>query len=403
MTRLKAAWEVTVAELRRTLRDPHVVAYLVAPVALYPLLLWGLLNLQVYETSRLHADPVRVRVEGADSVRVPLESALRERRFEVLRDSPESPHDAPVDIALVARDDGVAWQLEAHHASTRPRSRRAMNQLRRALGEIRVERAKSLVQARGVGFPPAYVVHPNPLNGADRFAQSLIGVVVGYIGVFAILLSGVYPAIDLVVAERERSTLETLLVAAVPRWVLLLGKTAACGVITWLAALGNMGSLTLVLLHLQATLPGVMPRGPLIGGDPVGFSLVLPVLAATALLVASLNITVALLARTFKEGEMMGTALLIAGVLPGFVVVVAVMAGETSGLELIPIGNAMLAVQLAAVGDLGLGTAVLIASENLALALVALVVAGGLMAREDFVLLGRQPRLLGWMRRPESP
>ncbi len=397
---LRAVAAVAATELRRTLRDPHVVAYLMAPIVLYPMILWGALQLSLYEEGRKEREPIRVEVTGP----APIVDALSEAPFVAGSGGLAALDADTLDVIVEVEADGEAWTATVHHASTRPRSRRGLDEVRAALGRVRKRRLQALAEAAGVApevLDPPDVVE-EPLNGVESFVAGVAALIVGYIGAFAMLLSAIYPAIDVVVAEREKGTLETMLLVPTPRFAILVGKAVGCATLVGLAALGNMGSLWLTLGHMASLMPGDVEIEVQLGSEPLSMLLALPALAATALLVSSIAILAVLPARTFKEGEVIVTTAVMSGLLPIIVLLVAVLAGESEWLWWLPVANLMLVLQRALMGELSVLLAVGVTLEGLVLAGLALAAAAALAGREDFLVGGRLPRWLAWMHRSEA-
>ena len=397
---LRAAAAVAVAELRRTLRDPHVAAYLLAPIALYPMLVWGGIQLGLYEEGRREREPIRVEVSGPAA----LVDALSEAPFTPATGGLPALEGGELDVLVQASAQGEAWHAELHHTSTRARSRRGLDEVRQALSELRAERLAALAADARVdtALLAGARIHEEPVNGVEAFVASVVAVLIGYIAAFAMLLSSIYPAIDVVVAERERGTLETLLLAAVPRWALLLGKALSCTTLVALAALGNMASLALTMAHLRALVFEDLDLRAGLAPEPWMLIAALPVLVSTALLVSSLAIAVVLPARTFKEGEMIATSAVMVGFLPGVAAVIALIAGETTGLLALPFANLIVVLHRALTGELAAWMVLGPTLENTLLAAVALAGAAALAGREDFLIGGRLPRWLRWMHRSEA-
>ena len=68
----------------------------------------------------------------------------------------------------------------------------------------------------------------------------------GFLAMMLVVLASTgafYPALDLGAGEKERGTLETLLLAPVPRVAVAMGKFAAVFVITFLSAVLHLVSL----------------------------------------------------------------------------------------------------------------------------------------------------------------
>jgi sodium transport system permease protein len=159
-------------------------------------------------------------------------------------------------------------------------------------------------------------------------------------------LGGIYPAVDLTAGEKERGTLETLLVASVTPTQVMAAKYATVAMVACFSALANL-----------AAMGGTFGAGLSLGGPttitvhfgPGQLAVMLVCLVPAALLIAGLALSVASTARTFKEGQALMTPLLLVILLPA-------LASQMPGIELttltalVPLLNVSLLVKAVALG-----------------------------------------------------
>ena len=163
-------------------------------------------------------------------------------------------------------------------------------------------------------------------------------------------LGALYPAVDLGAGEKERGTLETLLVAPVSRLALVLGKF----LVVLLAALVSAVLATASLgLSLQV---GFLAELSLLSGGSFSFS-ALDALTAIAMILpvgcifSALLLALSIFAKSFKEGQSYAGPLQIVVILPAFV-------SFLPGVELdwvmasIPVVNVSLALKEIFTGNL---------------------------------------------------
>lgn len=205
-------------------------------------------------------------------------------------------------------------RLELYYDGARAASRRASSRARSVLeGYGRTLTGPRLV-ARGVS---PQVVRPFDLEARDLSTPAArAAVVLAMLPIFlltAAFVGGMNVAIDTTAGERERGTLEGLLMRPVPRWGLAVGK--------WLAAAVLNGAVvTLTLLIAGWVLRGErlqaleVPLG--LGGRET--LLILAALLPLAAFAPALQMLVAIFARTFKEAQTYLSLLLFVPVLPGF-------------------------------------------------------------------------------------
>jgi sodium transport system permease protein len=192
-----------------------------------------------------------------------------------------------------------------------------------------------------------------------------------------------YPAIDVLVGERERKTLEALLATGVSRTAVVVGKYLTVVAAAVVAGCLNLGSMLLTGLQFLRSI-----------GDFGGSDFSLPPLAIPVMILGSLligaflgaaMILLASLARSFKEGQSLVTPFYSLSILPA---VMAVFPGFrlTEGTALIPVANIALMMRGALQGDLPQGPVVMALAWNVALTLSILLAASWLLRQEDVLV-----------------
>ena len=129
------------------------------------------------------------------------------------------------------------------------------------------------------------------------------------------ITGGMYTAIDAVAGEKERRTLETLVVTPPSRASLAAGKSLA---VFTMSALTILLSLTSTFLTFRFGLPAIEKGGELAMTMEVGLFALLMVVALPYLaMLAGLEITLSAYGKSFKETQNYFTALMFAVMLPG--------------------------------------------------------------------------------------
>ena len=187
-------------------------------------------------------------------------------------------------------------------------------------------------------------------------------------------MASLYPAVEAVVADRERGTLETSLVTAAPRWVFVAGKLVSVGAITLVAMVATLVGAMITLYHLASL------TGRPIGLPPARLLLMLPLASATALTGAAISLVAAAPTRSFKQAQNTTTA-------AATVVMMAAMAGMlphaelSGGLGFIPVTNTILVMRELLMGRAPTGWAALAAVELLAIGGIAVAGASRSLGR----------------------
>lgn len=201
------------------------------------------------------------------------------------------------------------------------------------------------------------------------------GAFLAYILILLCLSGAMYPAIDLGAGEKERGTLETLLICPVSRIAIVLGKfltvltTALLTTLITVTSFGIWGGLAVAFTdvpEVTATLASISVVDLLLM-----FSLLLP----TAAIFASLLLAISIYARTFKEAQNYMSPLMIVVIVPLMIAMAPGMELDTT-TALIPLTNIALAIKelLKGTVDYGILTLIFASTSAVAAALIAFCV-----------------------------
>jgi sodium transport system permease protein len=180
---------------------------------------------------------------------------------------------------------------------------------------------------------------------ADKREQ--LGVVIGeilpYILLMICMMATQYPAIDLGAGEKERGTLETLLLAPVPRSSLVLAKFGVLFTAGMTAALLMVANIGLLLAVFGERIdPNLMQVVHSIGTLDL-FMLAL-MLVPTAAIFASLLLSISIYAKNFKEAQGFNAPLI-------FMTMLCILLADLPGMKLnwlwamMPVTNVSLAMR----------------------------------------------------------
>ena len=296
-------------ECRESLRDRRVLinSLLVGPL-LGPVLFLVLMRLVVGRELEKAEQPLPVVVIGAE--RAPeLVGALRQMGLEQLpplADPELAVREQRIDLALrIAADFGANWragrpaQVELIYDSSR---REAQGDVERLRGMLDVySRRNGALRLLARGLSPAVAT---PLTVATRDAATpqargaLLFAMLPYMLVLTIFIGGIWLAIDSTAGERERQSLEPLLINPVPRDRILLGKLMATAVF-------SLASLTLGLgaFLVAGRFMPTEELGLSLALGPHFFAVALPMLVPLVLLICIAQILIAAFARSVREAQ----------------------------------------------------------------------------------------------------
>jgi sodium transport system permease protein len=187
------------------------------------------------------------------------------------------------------------------------------------------------------------VVDRDQATAASRGA--VLFAMLPYMLIFTGFLGGMFLAIDATAGERERQSLEPLLINPVPRWQILTGKLAASASFSYVSVLLSVGAFMLAAW--------VMPTTRLNLSVNLGWDfcrVVLPVMAALVLLIAVLQTLVASFSRNFREAQTALGLLQLFPMIPSIALVVAPVKVVT-WMYAVPLVGQQLAIMRALRGE----------------------------------------------------
>ena len=212
--------------------------------------------------------------------------------------------------------DSVPARVEVIADQSNSQADRQARRVRGALHAYSQELASLRLTARGIS---PLAVRPLNIDDVDMSTPSgrsamLLGMM-SYFFIFALLMGGMYLAIDTTAGERERGSLEPLLALPVTRNQLLLGKIAATCVFMALSLALSLGSFYVALRFMPLDELGMTPNfGPL----TVGAAFL--VLAPFILLGAAVMTLVASFTKSYREAQTWLSVVLLAPTLPILIV-----------------------------------------------------------------------------------
>ena len=212
--------------------------------------------------------------------------------------------------------DSVPARVEVIADQSNSQADRQARRVRGALHAYSQELASLRLTARGVS---PLAVRPLNIDDVDMSTPSgrsaiLLGMM-SYFFIFALLMGGMYLAIDTTAGERERGSLEPLLALPVTRNQLLLGKIAATCVFMALSLILSLGSFFVALKFMPLDELGMTPN---FGPPTVGAAFL--VLAPFILLGAAVMTLVASFTKSYREAQTWLSVVMLAPTLPILIV-----------------------------------------------------------------------------------
>ena len=284
---------------------------------------------------------------------------------------------------------GALGDYEIQYRMNDPVSERALQVVERAFAAFNNASARSLL---GEQHDPIRLM-ATPVSLPSNYAD-MLATMIPLVLVLMTMAGAVYPAIDLTAGERERGTMEALVVSPTPSYILLLAKYSAVVTVSLLTALANLLAMTITLwasgmgrvIFGQATLSTAM----------VGQVLALLILFTTFF--SALLLAITSFARSFKEAQAYLIPVMLLALTPG---VLSLLPGIrfTNLMATIPLVNIVLLARQLLTNSVEWNTALVAVICTGIYAATALAVASRLFG-SDASMQGSQGSWRDLLRRP---
>ncbi|WP_372628078.1 ABC transporter permease [Arsukibacterium sp.] len=385
-------WQVYFKELTELLRDKKTLIFVILlPILIFPVL-FGIVGLvMATTTSKAMEEQHRYVIVNEQQAPEFAEALFYHKNFKKVDTSLSTEQELiaairneEFDVALVipadfaSRKDAVQqteWQLIYNRSSQLDFMYNYFDEM---LKEYTEKLQRGTLSQLGVDpanltaiLKPVELTRVNTAEQRENIGESM-GAILAYALVLLCLSGAMYPAVDMGAGEKERGTLETLLICPVSRTAIVLGKfltvltTALMTALITVVSLGVWGAIISAFADLSKVSEAL--ASITIVDLMLMFSLLLP----TAAIFAALLLAISIYARTFKEAQNYMSPLTI-------LVIVPLMIAMAPGMELdvttalIPLTNIALAIKELLKGTADYGLLALIFGSTTALA-------GGLIA-----------------------
>ena len=279
-------------------------------------------------------------------------------------DDPAAAAKQQVDLGLVFTANGV----DEYYDPTRQSAQVADLRLQEILGRYDAAKIAATLQQKGVDLS---VLNPLPVSQhpltspAQAAGNAFLSFFLPYILITMCLTGGLSAALDTSAGERERKTLESLLLTPAPRTQILVGKILAVTTISLAAAVIAIVSMLIALTQIQfggrSSVVYQLSLGPLATVVMVWLAVLL------AASFSAVTITLGTLARNFRQGQAYVTPLYFVTIFPASIILFIPDFNPNLAYYLIPILNAVLVLRDAIVHDTVAWSALAVTSLSLVL------------------------------------
>ncbi len=296
-------------EIKENFRDRRSVfnSLLVGPI-LFPLIFIALMWFTTSAEQERAEQTLEVPVVGAE--RAPSLIRFLEQQGMVVEPAPADPEEVvrrqeEFVVLRVPEAYPEKWErgepapVEVVHDPSRQESDVPVRRVKALLAAYSQQIGVLRLHLRGVDPQAAMAVLIRDVDLSTAKSRAILAMIfLPYILMITAFTGGMHLAMDTTAGEKERKSLEPLLINPVPRWQIMTGKLAT----TMLFA---MASLALTLLSFKLVLP-LMPIGAF-GIDLTirleALLLTLLVIGPVAILAASLLTLLAAFAKTYREAQ----------------------------------------------------------------------------------------------------
>jgi sodium transport system permease protein len=329
-------------EMIDTLRDRRtLISMLAIPILAIPLLMVVTSRLVVSQVSRATEEPSKVVVMGIQHLPADLRSRLADSGELVLEsvDGPGGDREAVllrlreglVHAAIVVPEgfdvgilEETPVEIEVAYDEAEIASELASDKIRSLLDEYSEAVVSERLESRRI---PGDVILPfktvsHNVASASEMTGERVGGMLPYLVILMCFIGAMYPAIDLVAGEKERGTLETLLVSPASRGEFVAGKYLVVLTTGVIAAVLSLASMIVSLAYMGGMFGDFSGNG----GGILDFDfnvlralLVMIIVVPTAGLFGGVLLTVSAFARSFKEAQNYITAIMMAILFPAFI------------------------------------------------------------------------------------
>jgi sodium transport system permease protein len=252
----------------------------------------------------------------------------------------------PKEAAKKQVDLGIAFlpgEVDEYYDPNRQSAVLVDIRLQSALAQYNAAKAAAALQQRGVDpgiLTPIRLVALPLSSPAEAASNGFLSFFLPYILITMILTGGFSAALDSSAGERERKTLESLLLTPAPRSRVLLGKIGAVTTVSLVAAVAAIGSMLFALTRIS------------LAGSSFHVNLGL---AATAVMIwlalllaasfSALTLALGTLAKSFRQGQAYVTPLYFITIFPAAITLFIPDFNPNLAYYLIPILNAVLVLR----------------------------------------------------------
>lgn len=348
-------------ELLEVLRDKRTLfMILLLPVILYPVLIIGFNAVMSRQTGVLEEQGATIAIQDSVNTHVSarlLDDLSKIEHFTLIpaagnAQSLYQSKDIQSIITLrdsISADGLITYQVYIQYDATNDRSEMTFGKIRDVLIVSEKSMVEEELQLSGINPKIMNLIDVRKLNTADsqKVMGKVLGMILPYIMIIMLLSGASVVAADLVAGEKERKTLETLLVAGVDRRDIVIGKYLTIITLGMINLIVNLFSISFSMQYMLSQ-AGLGLAG---AGMPIkAIFILLAAMLPLATLFSAILLSISTFSRNMKEARTYEQPLLMVSMLLGMISFVPAI--EMNNLmALIPVVNIALLFKAVMLND----------------------------------------------------
>ena len=372
-------------EIMDVLRDKKtILTMVVLPVILYPLLFLIIMQVvSMISQSQQERTYYVAYSNVADDDRMALNDWIKGKNDkleykieEVESDDPDKDmDDENIDAYITTSIAGEQVTYEIHYLSAVTNSNTVEGMLKEEIESYAKHIAEQNAKASGLDVQA--VLYPvvsklKDQSSSESSIGSILGGIIPFLMITAILMGSMYPAIDATAGEKERGTLETLLTLPVGNMELIMSKFLSVATISVVSVFINTLSMGGVAVYMFATIKSLTE-----GAEEFNLSTFIPAILisivcviAFALFMSAVVMCVCAFAKSFKEANNYVTPVTLVVMLTGYIGFIPNIE-LTSKTALIPVANICLLMKALLVFKYDFSLIMIVLFSNIIYAFIA--------------------------------
>ncbi|MCK5832979.1 CPBP family intramembrane metalloprotease [bacterium] len=384
-------------QLVEILRDRRAIFVIfILPLLLYPIMIVGFAQMSIFLVGKMEKELFPVIIENRESS--PELMALFEEDTQltiVTSDNPDSQLANGDILAKVTISDGFSGKINSGERDTlqiffngaEERSEFALSHILEILDSYEKHIVTKRVTSAGLDSfvtDPIVTIREN-IATKEKMGGMVFGRVLAMILVLMVISGAYYSSIDMVAGEKERGTLETLLVSPAGRMEIVIGKYLTVLIMAFVNALLNLVSMGLTMSVGIDAMGGELSNFLSLSLAPGTLALILIQLIPLAALFSAAFLAISSSAKSYKEAQGYLTPLLIAAELPAMAALLPGLELNT-GLAFVPVLNVSLLIKQLMVGSVGIINFAIVWISTAIFAILALKWASSIISNEEALL-----------------